>query len=262
MKQDSRRPDGSRCCITGKSGTLWDPLPVLPILAVPAGWVDNKVGDMGPYHGSDTARVEILSCLGPAPGLPQPSVSGLVALVCKRTRKSATALQPLARPQVGREGICERLREVGKAAAFDRGEWRERVRKPLSSVHFLADASSNDGGEQYQVMLVQVGPEEPLEVDGHYPLLGDRSRSADRAVRGRGRLQPVGAGLGRAAAVTGACLRTRTSTPGTSWPTGRPGRARGAPAAGGGCRASSTPSTGTTPRLCLRGSGGIGGIWT
>lgn len=38
-----RRRDGSRCCITGKLGHLWDPLIVVPILELPTGWSENEV---------------------------------------------------------------------------------------------------------------------------------------------------------------------------------------------------------------------------
>ncbi|KAK4160268.1 hypothetical protein QBC43DRAFT_303939 [Cladorrhinum sp. PSN259] len=36
--------DGNRCCITGKPGTLHDPLVVAPILPVPSGWNTDKEG--------------------------------------------------------------------------------------------------------------------------------------------------------------------------------------------------------------------------
>lgn len=35
--------DGEKCCITGKAGTFWDPLLVVPILPSPSGWVAGKV---------------------------------------------------------------------------------------------------------------------------------------------------------------------------------------------------------------------------
>ncbi|OTB15055.1 hypothetical protein K445DRAFT_318431 [Daldinia sp. EC12] len=39
-----RRRDGGRCCVTGKAGTLRDPLIVAPILPVPHGWDTEKPG--------------------------------------------------------------------------------------------------------------------------------------------------------------------------------------------------------------------------
>ena len=35
--------DGNKCCITGKAGTIWDPLLVVPILPTPSGWTVKKV---------------------------------------------------------------------------------------------------------------------------------------------------------------------------------------------------------------------------
>jgi hypothetical protein len=35
--------DGGRCCVTGKPGTLLDPLIVAPILQVPTGWLTDRV---------------------------------------------------------------------------------------------------------------------------------------------------------------------------------------------------------------------------
>ncbi|KAI9058910.1 hypothetical protein FKP32DRAFT_1635136 [Trametes sanguinea] len=34
--------DGGKCCITGKPGTLWDPLVVVPILPYPTGWLTDQ----------------------------------------------------------------------------------------------------------------------------------------------------------------------------------------------------------------------------
>lgn len=35
--------DGGKCCVTGKAGTMRDPLIVAPILLVPSGWATDKV---------------------------------------------------------------------------------------------------------------------------------------------------------------------------------------------------------------------------
>lgn len=37
------RRDGGKCCVTGKVGTLRDPLIVAPILLIPSGWTADKV---------------------------------------------------------------------------------------------------------------------------------------------------------------------------------------------------------------------------
>ncbi|KAJ2991580.1 hypothetical protein NUW54_g8152 [Trametes sanguinea] len=34
--------EGGKCCITGKAGTLWDPLVVVPILPYPTGWLTDQ----------------------------------------------------------------------------------------------------------------------------------------------------------------------------------------------------------------------------
>lgn len=35
------------CCITGRPGSLWDPLEVAPILPIPTGWIKDEVGGYG-----------------------------------------------------------------------------------------------------------------------------------------------------------------------------------------------------------------------
>ncbi|KAK0707180.1 kinase-like domain-containing protein [Apiosordaria backusii] len=40
QQRDVKLRDGGRCCITGKTGSLWDPLVVAPILPIPSGWID------------------------------------------------------------------------------------------------------------------------------------------------------------------------------------------------------------------------------
>ncbi|KAI1121435.1 hypothetical protein F5Y10DRAFT_272103 [Nemania abortiva] len=36
------RRDGARCCVTGKKGTIFDPLCILPILPIPRGWITEE----------------------------------------------------------------------------------------------------------------------------------------------------------------------------------------------------------------------------
>ncbi|KAI0194241.1 hypothetical protein F4808DRAFT_441454 [Astrocystis sublimbata] len=42
------RRDGNRCCITGKKGSIFDPLCVVPVIAIPTGWIteEGRVFDM------------------------------------------------------------------------------------------------------------------------------------------------------------------------------------------------------------------------
>jgi hypothetical protein len=42
MQHDIMSRDGNQCCITGKPGTFWDPLLVVPILPIPSGWAADK----------------------------------------------------------------------------------------------------------------------------------------------------------------------------------------------------------------------------
>lgn len=37
------RRDGGMCCITGKKGSIFDPLCVVPVLPIPIGWVTEEV---------------------------------------------------------------------------------------------------------------------------------------------------------------------------------------------------------------------------
>lgn len=55
IRQAIMRRDGARCCITGSSGRLWDPLIVEPILPVPSRWVEptrpNVLDMLGAFFG-------------------------------------------------------------------------------------------------------------------------------------------------------------------------------------------------------------------
>lgn len=42
-RRDIIRRDGNKCCVTGKAGTIRDPLQIMPILPVPSGWATDKV---------------------------------------------------------------------------------------------------------------------------------------------------------------------------------------------------------------------------
>ncbi|KAH7309860.1 hypothetical protein B0I35DRAFT_359428 [Stachybotrys elegans] len=42
VKKEIWARDAGQCCITGKKGSLWDPLPVLPVLPVPSAWVTTQ----------------------------------------------------------------------------------------------------------------------------------------------------------------------------------------------------------------------------
>ncbi|KAK2669227.1 Protein kinase-like domain superfamily [Fusarium oxysporum f. sp. vasinfectum] len=42
--------DGGICCVTGKQGSLWDPVIVAPILPVPAAWLKGEATFFGPQY--------------------------------------------------------------------------------------------------------------------------------------------------------------------------------------------------------------------
>ncbi|KAI0840596.1 hypothetical protein F5Y06DRAFT_243785 [Hypoxylon sp. FL0890] len=133
VQHDITRRDGGKCCVTGKAGTLRDPLIVAPILPVPSGWATDKA--------------EIIDMLGAFFGPPY------------------------------------------------RDWWLSYVRKPENTMryfnHWLVRKSAarayalglvkldrlHPSMVEYRVDDVPVGPEEPIDVDGVYALLGDHSRS-------------------------------------------------------------------------------------
>jgi hypothetical protein len=47
--------DGDKCCITGKAGSFWDPLVVVPILPVPSRWIEDEVCPVV-QHDHDATR--------------------------------------------------------------------------------------------------------------------------------------------------------------------------------------------------------------
>ncbi|EAQ87712.1 hypothetical protein CHGG_04331 [Chaetomium globosum CBS 148.51] len=69
-QQNVRKRDGNRCCITGKAGTLWDPLLVVPILPIPSRWAVDKAATIrdrgeaghGPYFLPLATRLTINAC--------------------------------------------------------------------------------------------------------------------------------------------------------------------------------------------------------
>ncbi|KAI2627299.1 hypothetical protein GGS26DRAFT_561306 [Hypomontagnella submonticulosa] len=125
--------DGGKCCVTGKAGTMRDPLIVAPILLVPSGWATDKLGiiDMlGAFFGPPYRDWWISYVRNP----------GMMMPYCNHwlVRKSA-------------------------AEAFASGLVRlDRLQPSMI---------------EYELRHVTVGPDEPIEVDGDYPLLGDHSRS-------------------------------------------------------------------------------------
>ncbi|KAI1404934.1 hypothetical protein F4819DRAFT_494538 [Hypoxylon fuscum] len=127
------RRDGGKCCVTGKVGTLRDPLIVAPILPVPSGWATDKVGiiDMlGAFFGPPYRDWWLSYVRNPGGMMPY----------CNHwlVRKSA-------------------------ARAFASGLVR------LDRLH--------PSMVEYELREVSIGPEEPIEIDGVFPLLGDHSRS-------------------------------------------------------------------------------------
>ncbi|KAI1460436.1 hypothetical protein F4805DRAFT_417523 [Annulohypoxylon moriforme] len=125
--------DGGKCCITGKVGTLRDPLIVAPILPVPSGWDTDKesINDMlGAFFGPSYRDWWLSYIRNPGGILPEFN-HWLV-------RKSA-------------------------AKVFASG----LIRLDRLQPSFI----------EYELKQVPIGLEEPIEVDGNYPLLGDHSRS-------------------------------------------------------------------------------------
>ncbi|KAH8697254.1 hypothetical protein BGW36DRAFT_378322 [Talaromyces proteolyticus] len=127
------RRDGVRCCVTGKKGTFWDPLLVLPILPIPSGW--------------DTEKVQIFNMLGAFFG-----------------------------PQY-RDWWLSYVRNPNLMPPhYNHWLVRQSTAKALTLGLIKLDRLQPSIVE-YEVSHVLIGPEEPLPVDGTYPLLGDHSRS-------------------------------------------------------------------------------------
>ncbi|KAI0386975.1 hypothetical protein F5Y04DRAFT_74505 [Hypomontagnella monticulosa] len=127
------RRDGGKCCVTGKAGTLRDPLIVAPILPIPSGWSIDKAG--------------ITDMLGAFFGSPY------------------------------RDWWLSYIRDPENMTPC-RNHWliRKSAAKAFASGLVRLDRLSPSMVE-YELSHVIVGLEEPIEVDGAYPLLGDHSRS-------------------------------------------------------------------------------------
>ncbi|KAK6951382.1 hypothetical protein Daesc_007917 [Daldinia eschscholtzii] len=125
--------DGGKCCVTGKPGTLRDPLIVAPIIPIPEGWDTDKtsINDMLGAFFSPPYRDWWLSYIKNPKGVSPNSNHWSV-------RKSA-------------------------AKAFASGLVK------LDRLH--------PSMIEYKLVNVSIEPEEPVEFDGEYPLLGDHSRS-------------------------------------------------------------------------------------
>jgi hypothetical protein len=71
-QREIRKRDGNKCCITGRAGTIWDPLIIVPVVPVPSGWVSNQVGvnallKMPPYQRLTDSR-------------PKPNIPGMLGV--------------------------------------------------------------------------------------------------------------------------------------------------------------------------------------
>ncbi|KAH9897349.1 hypothetical protein F4778DRAFT_743228 [Xylariomycetidae sp. FL2044] len=126
------RREGGKCCVTGKKGSIWDPLVVAPILPIPTGW--------------DTEKPQVLDMLGAFFG--RPYRDWWLSYV-----KDPESLSPYHNHWLVRKST---------ALALARGSVRLDRRMPS----FV----------EYKLSPVLIGPEQPIEVDGLYPLLGDHSR--------------------------------------------------------------------------------------
>ncbi|OTA98636.1 hypothetical protein M426DRAFT_17234 [Hypoxylon sp. CI-4A] len=125
--------DGGKCCVTGKAGTLFDPLIVAPILLVPSGW--------------NTDKPDIIEMLGAFFGPPYRD----------------WWLSYARNPEDMMSYFNHWLVRKSAVRAFALGLVR------LDRLH--------PSMVEYEFQHVPIGLEEPIEVDGIYPLLGDHSRS-------------------------------------------------------------------------------------
>lgn len=135
VQQEIIRRDGSRCCLTGRPGRLWDPLVVKPILPVPTRWIAEP--------GRDT----ILDMLSAFFGLPYRD----------------WWLSYSQDPQFMSPYHTHWLIAKSAAYTFSRGVIKLDRLQP-SMVEFKA-------------LHVPIGPEDSIQLDGSYPLLGDHSRA-------------------------------------------------------------------------------------
>ncbi|QGA21624.1 hypothetical protein EYB26_009335 [Talaromyces marneffei] len=130
--------DRMRCCVTGKNGTFWDPLLVMPILPIPSGW--------------DTQKTHISDMLGAFFG-PQYRDWWLFYI------RNAERIGPYANHCLIRRSIADSF-----ALGFIR---LDRLQPSLI---------------EYEVRHVLLGSEEPIPLDGAFPLLGDHSQSGTEKI--------------------------------------------------------------------------------
>lgn len=145
IRQEIIQRDGGRCCITGKPGRLWDPLVVQCILPVPYGWLEP-----------DKPRIFDMLTAFFGPGY--------------RDWWLSYAQDPSA--YVCHDFNSYWLVTKSAALAFSRGLVKLDRRQPSMI--------------QYHVRLdVNIGPEQPVQLNGEYPLLGDHSRKGIMTVDAR-----------------------------------------------------------------------------
>ncbi|KAI2776590.1 hypothetical protein F4815DRAFT_483981 [Daldinia loculata] len=127
------RRDGGKCCVTGKVGSLRDPLVVVPILPVPSGWVTDKAG--------------ITDMLGAFFG-----------------------------PSYRDWWLSYVINPEGKSPCYNHWLVRKSTAKIFAS-GLVRLNRLHPSMVEYELEQVPIGPEDPIEVDGVRPLLGDHSRS-------------------------------------------------------------------------------------
>ncbi|KAI0390326.1 kinase-like domain-containing protein [Xylariaceae sp. FL0594] len=131
-KQDISRRDGRRCCITGKYGSIFDPLCVVPILPIPFGWITEQKRTM-----------DMLGAFFGAPYL---------------------------------DWWLSYIRDPGHITPYGNHWLVCRSAADASAKGFISLCRKQSSMIEFQVACTQLGPQDPIQVGGNSPLLGDHSR--------------------------------------------------------------------------------------
>ncbi|KAK5994329.1 hypothetical protein PT974_04802 [Cladobotryum mycophilum] len=149
-RQSIMKRDGGKCCITGKVGSLRDPLVVVPILGVPLGWIANKI------------RLSLL-----------PRIFDMLGVFFNSQYRDWW-LSYVEELEFMSTHHTHWLVRQSAAKAFAQGLIR-LDRLPQSMIEFEVNDVLLRGEEQ----------ETAFEVDGRFPLLGDHSRSGIATIDAR-----------------------------------------------------------------------------
>ncbi|CVK97632.1 uncharacterized protein FMAN_11629 [Fusarium mangiferae] len=146
-----KKRDGRICCVTGKQGSLWDPLVVAPVLPVPSAWLKGEVSSFCFCRLYIPSRLTLrLATYCEAPrSILWPSILRLVASLHRQSRDIFTLSYPLACPSERAGLLPARTRQI-------------------NAIFFIHD--------RFRVEHVRVDDEQPVDVNGPIALLGDHSR--------------------------------------------------------------------------------------